>query len=1354
MSFTKPFGGADPLPQVLTIASTGANFNFTFAATTSSGGSWLTVSAGGGCGLCPTPQSVTATVAANVALAPGNYNGQITVTSQSGANVVMVHVTLTVAANASAFLDNLPGQLSFSVKTMATSVTSQDIQVRNGGAGSLTWTATASTSDGGNWLTISAAGGTAPSPVTVAVNVSNLPSGGLVPGTFTGQLVFQGNSTSTTIPVSVVVGDSVFRQINPISFTKLFGGADPLPQTLMVASTGTNFNFEVSSSNATGGAWLAASTGGGCGLCPTPQSVTSTVNSSVVLAVGTYTGQIVITAQGGTQDIIVPVTLTVAPAGSTFLDNLPGQMSFALKTNGAGFTSQDVQVRNGGAGSLNWTLTKSTADGGNWLTVSTSSGTAPSVVTVGVSLANLPGGGLLPGTFVGELVFQTAGDSVTIPVSVVVGDSVFSQVNAINFNRVFGGADPLPQTLTIPSTGTNFNLVVASSTATGGDWLSVSTGGGCGLCPTPQTLTVTIKSSPTLAVGIYTGQIVVTSQGGGMAITVPVTLTVSAAGATYFDNLPGQLTFTLQTRGATITNQDLEIRNAGSATLSWTATSNTSDGGNWLTLSASSGTAPSVLSVGVTVANLPGGGLLAGTFIGEVVLDTPGNRVTIPVTVIVGDNIFNQVNGIDFTKPFGGSDPLPQTLTISSKGTAFNFVSASFTATGGNWLTIATGAGCGLCTTPQTITATVNASPTLAAGTYTGEIVVTAQGGGMAVTIPVTLTVGASGGTFFDNLPGQVSFSIATNSGNPPAQTIQVDKFGGGALNWTVSPSTSDAGNWLSVSPLGGTTPTTVTVSVIAGSLPSQGLVPGTFTGNLVFQTAGSRVTVPVSVTVGASVFVQLGTLTFSKSFGGANPSSQAVTINSTGTNFNFVTSSSTGNGGNWLSVTTAGGCGLCPTPRVLTASITASPTLVGGTYTGQIVVTAQGGGMAMTIPVLLTVSASIPAAPSLVSPGNGATGVSTTPTLTWTSVTGADSYDVYLGTSSTPPFVTNTTATSFAAPALVSNTQYSWRVVAKNSAGATTSVTFSFTTLPAPSPVSIVPGGGSGLTQSFVLTFTDPSGFQNLHVVDLLVNRVLDGRQACYIAFVPASATSGSVFLVDDGGDAGGPYAGMVLPGSGTVANSQYSISGTGSSVSGSGNTLTLTLVITFEAAFTGNRVLYLSAQDVAGNNSGWFDLGTWNVPGATPAGTSVTGMSPSRSDGSGQTYTFNFFDSNGFADIGVINVLINNAIDGRQACFLAFVPSSATTGSVFLVDDAGDAGGPFAGGLTLPSNGTASNSRCTINGAGSSVTAGGNSLTLTLAITFTPLFNGNQVFFLAARNDAAHENSDWQPVGSVTIH
>jgi len=115
---------------------------------------------------------------------------------------------------------------------------------------------------------------------------------------------------------------------------------------------------------------------------------------------------------------------------------------------------------------------------------------------------------------------------------------------------------------------------------------------------------------------------------------------------------------------------------------------------------------------------------------------------------------------------------------------------------------------------------------------------------------------------------------------------------------------------------------------------------------------------------------------------------------------------------------------------------------------------------------------------------------------------------------------------------------------------------------------------------------------------VDVLINSALDGRHACYVAFVPSGASGGSVYLVDDAGDAGGPYSGMVLPGSGSVSNSQCMISGIGSSVNGSGNTLTLTLAITFTQSFAGNQVFFLSARNNNGQNSNWQSLGTVAVP------------------------------------------------------------------------------------------------------------------------------------------------------------
>ena len=314
--------------------------------------------------------------------------------------------------------------------------------------------------------------------------------------------------------------------------------------------------------------------------------------------------------------------------------------------------------------------------------------------------------------------------------------------------------------------------------------------------------------------------------------------------------------------------------------------------------------------------------------------------------------------------------------------------------------------------------------------------------------------------------------------------------------------------------------------------------------------------------------------------------------------------------------------------------------------------------------------------------------------------------------------------------------------------AGQTFTVTQDGTQLPMPGVPS--PAVGSGSSQTFTFTFTDPNGYADLAVLDILINNFLDGRHGCYVAYVPSGPGSGSVFLVDDAGDAGGPYSAMVLPGSGTVQNSQCTVSGSGSSASSSGNTLTLTLAVTFAPGFAGNKVFYTAARSNT-QNSGWLALGTWGVPGLAPAGPAVGGVFPGRSATASQTYTFTFTDTNGFGDLAVLDILINNFLDGRQACYVAYVPSGSSSGSVFLVDDAGDAGGPYST-MVLPGSGTVQNSQCKISGAGSSVSASGNTLTLNLAITISSGFAGNHVFYLAARNNGAG-NSGWQAVGSVTV-
>jgi len=300
------------------------------------------------------------------------------------------------------------------------------------------------------------------------------------------------------------------------------------------------------------------------------------------------------------------------------------------------------------------------------------------------------------------------------------------------------------------------------------------------------------------------------------------------------------------------------------------------------------------------------------------------------------------------------------------------------------------------------------------------------------------------------------------------------------------------------------------------------------------------------------------------------------------------------------------------------------------------------------------------------------------------------------------------------------------------------------FTRQPAggpPSPGGASPASGSGSGQSMSFTFTDARGWQDLDVVNVLINNFLDGRNACYLAY---SRSAGVLYLVGD--DGGTLSQGLAPGGAGSVSNGQCAIMGAASSASGNGNTLTLTLNMSFNAAFAGNKIVYLAARDLEGGNSGWQALGTWNVPGANTF-PSVSGANPARGSGASATLTFTFGDTKGFQDLGVVNVLINNFLDGRQACYVAY---SQPFKVLYLV---GDAGGGLSAGLTLGGSGSVSNSQCTVNAAGSEASGSGNTLTLTLNINFSAAFDGNRVIYAAARDAAEANNSGWQAVGSWTV-
>jgi hypothetical protein len=138
----------------------------------------------------------------------------------------------------------------------------------------------------------------------------------------------------------------------------------------------------------------------------------------------------------------------------------------------------------------------------------------------------------------------------------------------------------------------------------------------------------------------------------------------------------------------------------------------------------------------------------------------------------------------------------------------------------------------------------------------------------------------------------------------------------------------------------------------------------------------------------------------------------------------------------NWITITSnSSGSGTGSVTYVVTAFILTTQrigkiTVYGDSqFTGTLNVTQSGPGPCPT-----------PGKPSTPSPSNGATRVSTSPTLSWAATSNTDSYDVYFGTSSNPPYVGNTTNTSYPRSGLSNSTTYHWKIVAKNNCDKSTS--------------------------------------------------------------------------------------------------------------------------------------------------------------------------------------------------------------------------------------------------------------------------------------------------------------------------
>ncbi len=274
----------------------------------------------------------------------------------------------------------------------------------------------------------------------------------------------------------------------------------------------------------------------------------------------------------------------------------------------------------------------------------------------------------------------------------------------------------------------------------------------------------------------------------------------------------------------------------------YATTISTSSGGNWLSIAPSSGTTPTDFTVTYDATNLT-----PGTYTGQIIFSAVGaNPTTLTAQfTIVSPNPVISLNQTAFTfnALTGASSPPTQSTALNNSGSGtLNWTATPATTSGGTWLSVSPTSGSG----GAILIISVN-STGLAAGQYTGTILVAATGATNTQTISVTLTVASS--PMIALSPTSLSFASAVGA-NPGTQSIQVSNSGGGTLGVTVAASTLSGGSWLSVTPTTGTAPLTLTVTAAASGL-AAGNYQGTITVTTTAASGATNSPQTVNVTLG-----------------------------------------------------------------------------------------------------------------------------------------------------------------------------------------------------------------------------------------------------------------------------------------------------------------------------------------------------------------------------------------------------------------------------------------------------------------------------------------------------------------------
>jgi uncharacterized protein (TIGR03437 family) len=408
---------------------------------------------------------------------------------------------------------------------------------------------------------------------------------------------------------------------------------------------------------------------------------------------------------------------------------------------------------------------------------------------------------------------------------------------SVGFIVVQGGSNPLPASIAVTNTGSG-TLQWTASDSGNPSWLTVGPLSGS----TPTVITAGINASG-LAAGSYSSTITVTS--GSQHQTVGVTLTVVAATPAEFALTPAAVIVNAAAGSTTPITRVVEVPNAGTGTLSWTATADSAS--PWLSVSPASGSSASGNVPSTVTIEINPSGLAAGQYLGNIAFSSSGvapANVSVILNLSALPDLLSTVPLLEF-RGVAGSSFAPQSLPVTTTtGAAVSFTASATLTTGTNWLSIGSASGA----TPGSIPVSVNTNG-LAAGYYVAYISVQSTGAANTLLVPVVLDLGGAGipGTL-GAIPGGILFTGFASA--PLSQTIAISSDSV-PFSWSAVALAGSGATWLAVSPASGSDDGTITVTANLA-----GLQPGTYTGQVAIGATGTSnagLIIPVTLIVTSS---------------------------------------------------------------------------------------------------------------------------------------------------------------------------------------------------------------------------------------------------------------------------------------------------------------------------------------------------------------------------------------------------------------------------------------------------------------------------------------------------------------------